>query len=151
MAKEPDQTKWVGIRPTDPSEDIPTISKKLAPAIGDLQAVKERCGQSGSAIGIDCSVNGWITLPQVTAGEIWVVTNMTATNKTSLCDIIFRPRIGDDWREIKSIYSVEPGLEVSWNGLLVFIRPDYIRCHFEFGGANDNIYLYTIGYKIGIY
>jgi len=23
MAKEPDQTTWVGIRPTDPPEDIP--------------------------------------------------------------------------------------------------------------------------------
>lgn len=23
MAKEPDQTRWVGIRPTDPSENIP--------------------------------------------------------------------------------------------------------------------------------
>ena len=23
MAKEPDQTRWVGIRPTDPSEAIP--------------------------------------------------------------------------------------------------------------------------------
>jgi len=61
MAKESDQTRWVGVRPTDPSENIPvtesnpltsigvypfpilsefkTLTRKRNPAIGDLQAV----------------------------------------------------------------------------------------------------------------
>jgi len=60
MAKEPDQTRWVGIRPTDPSENIPvtesaplasikvsplvagtlfnTETQKRTPAVCDLQA-----------------------------------------------------------------------------------------------------------------
>lgn len=48
MAGESDQTKWVGVRPTDPAVAIPVtltdpitsvFTKKAAPAILDLQAV----------------------------------------------------------------------------------------------------------------
>ncbi len=36
MAKEPDQTRWRGIRPTDPSEDIPiTLDGEVAHVIVD--------------------------------------------------------------------------------------------------------------------
>ncbi len=38
MAGEGDQTKWVGVRPTDPAEQIPVDTRKQSPAIGDLQA-----------------------------------------------------------------------------------------------------------------
>ncbi len=38
MAGEGDQTKWVGIRPTDPAENIPVLTQKKGPAVGDLQA-----------------------------------------------------------------------------------------------------------------
>lgn len=40
MSPENDQTRWIGIRPTDPSEDIPVTTKKILPAIADLQAIK---------------------------------------------------------------------------------------------------------------
>jgi len=36
MAKEPDQTRWRGIRPTDPSEDIPiTLDAEVVHVIVD--------------------------------------------------------------------------------------------------------------------
>ena len=56
MATEPDQTRWVGIRPTPDCNDIPTTSKKQAPAIGDLQAIKENIGAHVSANNQDCTV-----------------------------------------------------------------------------------------------
>jgi len=33
MAKEPDQTRWVGIRPTDPAENIPVTESAPLTAI----------------------------------------------------------------------------------------------------------------------
>jgi len=149
MAKETDQTRWVGIRPTDPSEDIPTTTKKLAPAIGDLQAIKERYGTEAGTIGKDCSVSVLENLPAVPAGEIWVVTNITAVNETTICDIIIRPVIAGNWRTIKCFYSVEPDIHVSWSGMIVLINPDYIGCYFELGGVADTVRLFASGYKIG--
>lgn len=151
MAKEPDQTRWVGIRPTDPSEDIPVTTRKLAPAIGDLQAVKDRYGAGISVDNVDCSVVGTVALPAVTAGEIWVVTTINAANETTICDIILRARVAGNWMEIKGIYSVEPGIKVSWGGMIVLVNPDFIRCEFELGGALDTVNAYVTGYKIGAY
>jgi len=38
MAGEGDETKWVGVRPTNPAEQIPVDTKKQSPAVVDLQA-----------------------------------------------------------------------------------------------------------------
>jgi len=38
MAGEGDETKWVGVRPTNPAEQIPVDTRKQSPAVGDLQA-----------------------------------------------------------------------------------------------------------------
>jgi len=170
---EPDQTKWRGIRPTNPPENIPvtesvpltdilvapsagdpqfqTLTKKRAPAIGDLQAVKERLGSDKAWDNRDCTVRDSVSADIVTAGEIWVITTVSAVNLTTICDISIQAWLDAGWQVLKSFYSVEPNLEVSWDGKVVLKNPDYIRAYFYLGGALDSLEINVTGYKIGIY
>lgn len=151
MAKEPDQTKWVGVRPTDPSEDIPTTTIKALPAIGDLQAIKERYGHRITQNFKNCTVSWTYAGDTVPAGEIWVITTATIRNETSLCDLYFRLTINGNICRIKTWYSVPPDHFVNWNGFCVLKNPDSISFQCMLGGASDTIQLAVVGYKVGEY
>ena len=151
MAKEPDQTKWVGIRPTDPSEDIPTTTKKVAPAISDLAAITDDLSRNWYANAQDCTVEKFISLGAVPAGEIWCVTNISMRNDHSLCDMEMTIKDGVAVRVIKSWYSIPAVQNVTWNGLIV-LRPDMLlRGYYRLGGATDDFRLFCQGWKIEEY
>jgi len=151
MAKEPDQTRWVGIRPTDPSEDIPTTTKKQAPAIADLQAIKEIYYYQESAWGIDCSVEGTFHHENVVADEIWVITNIFMLNRTTICDKVVRTVIAVTGRDIETFYSIPAGVYTTWHGQIIITPGDHIQTLWQLGGANDNLRVDIHGYKIGVY
>ena len=151
MAKEPDQTKWVGIRPTDPSEDIPVTSRKRWPAIGDLQAIKDNYCQEGWAGAANCTVAYALNLSTVDPGEIWVITAMAIRNVTSMCDMQAQAHINGVNIPLKTFYSIEPDSRVSWSGIVVLKEGEYVRAAYYLGGAADVINVWGNGYKIEEY
>lgn len=173
MAKEPDQTRWVGIRPTDPSENIPvtesdpltdilvapsagdpeflTLTKKRAPAISDLQAIKDNIGNHVTAAGQDCSVSKSLGSGTVEAADIWVITNMVIYNEVSMCDMIMKANTHGVVRVIKQFCAYEKNCYGVWTGLLVLIVGDSLSFEWLLGGATDDIFALWQGYKIGVY
>jgi len=136
MAKEPDQTRWVGIRPTDPSEDIPTATQKRAPAIADLQAIKLNYGQHVDIDPADCTVSFPIALTAVPAGEIWVITNAMMKNTDSMCDMSISVYINGITRPVKSFYSIQKNIGVSWDGMIVMEQADRMYGMFIWVGGS---------------
>jgi hypothetical protein len=151
MAKEPDQTKWVGIRPTDPSEDIPTTTKKLAPAVGDLQAIKDNYSELAYKANANCSVSYPLPLPAVPDGEIWVVTTLTMVNNTTICDMQFQAVINGVSCPLDTGYAIEVDNIISWNGIVVLKKDDYVRGGYFLGGVADTLTVWAQGYKTGVY
>lgn len=93
MAGESDQTKWVGVRPTDPAVVIPVtesapltniLTQKKAPAIADMQAIDavlqfydvQVLGAAG-----DYSVSTGV----VPANKIWVATFINSSTNDDAC------------------------------------------------------------------
>jgi len=151
MATEPDQTKWLGIRPTPDCNNIPVASEKQAPAIGDLQAIKDRYVDRTVQNNKDCSVAWTYDGDTVPAGEIWVITTATIRNQTSLSDLYFRLTVDGNISRICAWYSVAIDQFVNWNGLCVLRNPDSISFQCMLGGALDTIQLAVLGYKVGVY
>jgi len=151
MALEPDQTRWRGVRPTDPPEDIPTTTKKLAPAIGDLQAVKGLVGDARSATGKNITVEYVKAMTAVPAGEIWVITNVHIINVTSMCDYTIHACIVAPWYTLKMGFSIPAGQGLTWTGTCVLEEGDYMAGTFKLGGVADDVILYGVGYTIGVY
>lgn len=170
---ENDQTRWIGIRPTNPPETIPvsiaappacakvepcaantafnTITKKLTPAISDLQA-------------IECEINYWAEAPAnnaahivygntVPAGKIWVINTIVSwlaggsvrTRSFSIFTLAVRKaRLHHNYQMVGH----EP---LILHGAIPLMAGQ--RLGFEFGGAvtgvkSDNSYS---GYQIAIY
>ncbi len=151
MAKEGDQTKWVGVRPTDPSEDIPTTTKKLAPAIGDLQAIKAPFVWNYAGNNKDCTVEFSAGTTWVSAGEIVIINQVVMANKTSLCDLLFEGRLRAATRKVSTHFSYEPTIISNWTGFLVLVEDDYLLFRWQLGGAADSVFANAFGYKIGVY
>jgi len=98
MAKEPDQTRWVGIRPTDPSENIPvtesapltdilvsplaagtefkTLTKKRSPATADAAAIGAMVAISAQMVAV--AGNNFFEFATVPANKIWKILAMNA-------------------------------------------------------------------------
>ena len=151
MAKEPDQTKWRGIRPTDPSEDIPTTTKKLAPSIGDLQAIIGNLAVGVSGDNKNCTISYLLSGGFPPVGEIWVITDYMLKNNTSLCDMLVRVYVDGAGAPQRHFNSYEPGEGASWQGIIVLENPDYIQFRWLKGGATDDVEAGYLGYKIGVY
>jgi len=99
MSPENDQTKWRGIRPTNPPENIPiapgagdpefyTRTRKRAPAIGDLQAIidVQVIYEEHTCIGAGDKYRNMYT---VGANEFAVMTHMIAQCSTATPTYIF--------------------------------------------------------------
>lgn len=148
---ENDQTRWIGIRPTNPSENIPTTTRKQAPAIGDLQALFDTACGYNSHGSIDCSVNAWRGTGAMPAGEIHIINSIGAQNLGSMCDIEIWAFIDAIARPLKSEYSVQPNQIVTWAGAIVLLGGDQITVNFVLGGATDPLKVWHVGYQIGAY
>ena len=96
MSPENDQTRWIGIRPTNPAENIPvtesapltqikveslavgtefkTLTKKRTPAIADLQAIETPVQLYDMTLAV--AGYNFITLGEVPANKLWVVTSV---------------------------------------------------------------------------
>lgn len=151
MPIEPDQTKWVGIRPTPDCGDIPTTTRKILPAISDLAAVTDQCSRRWYANNQDCTVEKLISLAPVPAGEIWVVTNISMENVTSFCDMEITMKVDVAVDPFCSWYSIPARQKVYWNGIVVLRPVNVLRGYYRLGGANDDFVLYCQGWKIEEY
>jgi hypothetical protein len=160
MPGEPDQTKWVGVRPTDPAVAIPVTesapltglyTKKAAPAITDLQAIKAPLAVQVQAIGVDTSVSYTLDTGAVPAGEIWVVTNIHAINTVTMNDVYLYWFHDGNWYRAADGHSIEIGNSLFYQSFIVLDQSDYIRAQFLYGGASDNVFLAIGGYTVGVY
>jgi len=194
MAREPDQTRWRGIRPTDPPEnipvtesapltsieveplpgcdnfpvaeqfplteidvnpaagcdDFPTTTRKIAPAVSDLQAITEALSEmvDGTLV---CTVVGSLSSSVVPAGEIWIIKSVAACNFTTHCDIVIQAEIGVD----PTYLTYKPGMPATtWHTEQVDIileEGQNILYSFTFGGASDLCVATLTGYIISVY
>jgi hypothetical protein len=170
---ENDQTRWVGIRPINPPENIPvtesspldsikvepklattefkTLTEKRLPAISDLQAIKANIGDNVYDGSANCTVSHSLGSGTVGATELWVITNMVIYNETSLCDMIIQVKIDGVVRAVKNFNSFEPKIHGTWDGLLVLAEDDRIQFQWLLGGAADVVAGIWHGYTIGVY
>ncbi len=169
MAGERDQTKWVGIRPTDPAVNIPvtesspltqikveplvagtefkTLTQKRSPALADVSAFGGIVSQyqTGTVAGGRFD----LTFGAVPAGVIWKLTSITA-----MCSIAFGTC------EIRLYHGAEIhiiatpnviALTAVWGGELYIEEDDYILIENR-GATNGATYHVSIrGYKIDLY
>ena len=124
---------------------------KAYPAISDLQAVKDSYSGAIQEVNKDCSAFYTLDLPVVGAGELRVITNISAANVTSMCDIFLGSQIGGATVYFKVFYSVPADTIVSWDGMIVLVTGEQIRAVFKIGGAADTVNIRATGYTIGEY
>jgi len=151
MAKEPDQTRWVGIRPTDPSEDIPTTTKKVPPAIADLQAISACVDEYVGVGGRDCTIEYHLPFCECPAGQLYIVRNFTAVNETTACDILLQARTTAITKPLRAYYGVAINHVVHWDGFIVMEEGDYLRGTYRLGGALDMVKVWMHGYAVCLY
>ncbi len=160
MPGEADQTKWVGVRPTDPAETIPVSlsdplgdinTKKAAPAISDLQAIKLSIGLQTLSGGSDLTSAFTVQFAAVPAGELWVCTGISAQNITDMCDMTFTYYDGTVTHYLNSVFSAAKFSVNHHNGFLVMIPTGYIKVVYENGSTLNNLRTSMFGYIIGIY
>ena len=171
---EPDQTRWIGIRPTNPPETIPvsmaaappcakvepcaannafnTITKKLTPAVSDLQAIEKYIsyyfyGASGAA--------GQITKnsPAVPAGKLWVITHAVMWNDSGALTLaLMWIKDGTDNIRIQLGKAPAERITTTYFGKMI-MKPLDFWC-FDFYGvpANDHNLVCTLrGYQVSQY
>ena len=151
MACEPDQTRWVGIRPTPDCNDIPTTTRKEAPAVSDLQAIKEVHTELLEIPGQNCTVEYAVSSLEVPLGEIWVINHITLRNKTSLCDMMVKVRRVAVYYPLAGWYSIPANTLKWWDGHIKLQAFERLRLYWRLGGAADTVNYYMRGYKIGLY
>ena len=155
---ENDRTRWIGIRPTNPAESIPVtvaggaiaaqvepvpgcdpfpvITRKYAPAIGDVLAISEILVMSDGGF-MNASVSVTQTFGPVPVDEIWVVQSVGVINATTMCDIEISFRLGADTVFIASGLSI-PKLILFLSQANAILTPGaFMDFKFKFGGAVD--------------
>jgi len=213
MAGENDETKWVGVRPTDPAETIPveeqsplttlpvspalgydpwpveeqspltsieveptagsgnfpvtesapltdilvapsagspeflTLTKKRTPAIADLQAMEALV--TVYETGVVAAGRFDHSFAAVTAGKIWVITQLGAYCGTTWGNSNFYIRRGADWHAIAS--PAVTNLFSCWNGKLLLDASDYILMENRSATNGANYHLSLRGYQVDIY
>ena len=157
MAGENDQTRWIGIRPTNPPETIPvsmaaappctkvepcaannpfnTITKKLAPAISDLQAIEAIISYYywGDAGGTGTILKPTIAVP---GGKLWIVNHAIMLNDSGLLSkarMIIKDV--DDEMVINARLTMVEGDTLGLTGHIVMQPTEYWR--FAFYGVPD--------------
>jgi len=94
--------------------------------------------------------NGFITSPAVPAGEVWVVTTITAQDSTSPTTSM---EFWFDHDGTLVMIHAEWAAFVAWQGAVwsghVYLDPgDFVRADFAGGLVGDNCFLYVTGYRM---
>jgi len=169
MAGENDQCKWVGIRPTNPAENIPvtestpltsilvsplaagtefkTLTEKRSPAISDVQAISGIVSQYET----DDVAGGRfdITFGAVPAGEIWKITSITAYASILWGTTEIRLMNG---AEVHIIATPNPvGFCAVWGGELYMEEDEYLLLENRAATNGATYHVSVRGYKIDLY
>jgi len=149
---ENDQTRWVGVRPVNPDEPLSVITKKLTPAISDLQAIEDVI----SYYFYDVSGAAGVVVkdtPVVPPGKLWVLTQGTMWNDSGALTLaeIYIKHADYEMR----IQSLKAPAERVATTILCFIvmRPgEYVRFRFCGVPANDHNLVCTMrAYQVSQY
>lgn len=124
---------------------------KIYPAIADLQAIKDVLKKAVEETDQNCVTSHRVLSPGVTAGELWIVTSLTATNQTSMCDIEFELFDPPLYYDIAGFYSIDVNITKHLQGLWVLKEDDKIGADFRYGGASDDLIITLTGYIVGVY
>lgn len=147
---ENDQTKWRGIRPTNPPENIPTTTIKLPPAIADLAAISDSINDAKSATG-NATISYTMMMTAVPPGELWIVKALAAINNTSMCDITAKYLAPAGSCFVASEPSIPSGLYLLKTLDLVMEPTACIVVYFKLGGAADVMAATITGHKVALY
>ena len=150
MAKESDQTRWRGIRPTDPAEDIPTTTKKLAPAIADLQAPQSIV--RASVVNTAVAGNNLVTVYTVPAGKLFQMQcNQCLCDSAAPVNIVMHVDVAGE-----AFYFATPPYGGAWDIVLItipmllnegeIIKHNWIACT-----IGDTLWDKVMGYLIDKY
>lgn len=136
----------------DPRNRLPwNAACKAYPAVSDLQAIKGVIRENVRESDKNCTVSYTVSGAIVPAGEIWVITSISARNLDSVCDIQISLRRGVVYYETEEFYDVPAVDLIAWGGMLVLEETERIRFDFKLGGATDDVEGHIRGYKIGVY
>lgn len=160
MAGESDQTKWVGVRPTDPAEAIPVeeqspvtgvYTKKAPPAVADAQAIK---GEVISEIVTNPGSGGDYNHehPAVPAGEAWMIQIVLSSDLTSIPTTITHYLISLAGSAILNYRQIPPvAFYLSTFAPIYLVTGSYIRCRFKNVSGGDWLSSTIVGWSIPVY
>ncbi|KKK76551.1 hypothetical protein LCGC14_2862520 [marine sediment metagenome] len=169
MAGERDQTKWVGIRPTDPAVNIPvtesspltqikveplvagtefkTLTKKRSPAVADLQAIEAIVSEYFT----DDIAGGRfdISFSACPAGKIWVIQSITSYASAAWGNTNIYLRVGAEYHAVAG--PILANWFGTWNGTILLQEDDWLLSENR-GAVNGNTYHVSMrGYQIALY
>jgi len=103
-----------------------------------------------SNVDTDAGVNDLLSTV-VPAGEVWVVTNVTAQNTVTVCSSIYL-HLYDSGEVAALLRKAAPTIleGVAWSGHVYMVPGDRILARFEDCVLHDLIYLETAGYKMSL-
>lgn len=133
------------------STKLKVRTRKILPAIADLDAIEDVIGQE---IGAAAAANACTLLSTgVTAGKIWIVTSIIAYNNSGTVERIQISRLANAIPYmVNSKATLVKWQSVDFHGILVLDDGEKIQATFEnCQGATDFCYLYYTGYQISKY
>jgi len=159
MSPENDQTRWIGVRPTNPPEIIPTAeqahptvypTRKSTPAITDLQAAEEIIRVDGSIV--VAGGNEYYNVYTVPAGKIYQLQNICGcyTSVAGL-NIFFYVKVGAVYHYF---YVRAYGAAWEWHcqtGIFSVMAGDIVGVRITPVANGQSIYGRTFGYLTDIY
>jgi len=100
----------------------------------------------------DATVDDVLDTTPVTAGEVWVVTNISAFNNNHAFSLLQVQAMSNGVVGPQLIYQIDPVAKVPymWNGTVILKYDDYLRAEFTGNTADDYIFLRVWGYKMAI-
>jgi len=169
MAGENDQCKWVGIRPTNPAENIPvtestpltsilvsplaagtefkTLTKKRTPAISDIQAIEDVISEYET----DDVTGGRFdhSFTACPAGKLWVIQAVSSYCGAAWGNTNIYIRNGTEYHAVAS--PTVANLFAYWNGTLILEEDEFILLENRVAVNGNTYHVSMRGYQIDLY
>lgn len=166
---EDNQAKWVGIRPVNPSENIPVdikastgavkvepkdaatyfkvLTKKLSPAIADLQAIEAIVSMWSTG---GTTANDYVvSFDPPPAGKLWVITQLGVYGNYAWA--YTGARIKKDTENHHFLAQVPSQNVVFWHGHFVMQNPEYLYIESRTFVQAATVRVSVRGHQVSIY
>jgi len=157
---EPNQVRWVGIRPVEPEEDIPVKAANNLPvdvkALTAITAIRARniqyfrdFARLNAASENFAAQTCWINTPEVPSGEIWVITHISFVNTTQTTNNMRAyVRRSDADMGIDGRASLSANEFFTWIGQLILPEGYWIGVYATYPNDGNYAYIDALGWKL---